>query len=307
VGIDLYRSSDNNVLSGNTASRNQYGISLGGSNNILIGNNMSTNDYGIRLTSDNTLFHNNFDNNWVQVYVGSGYVNTWDNGYPSGGNYWSDHVTVDDHSGIYQDEPGSDGIVDEPYVIDANNQDNYPFVNPWFLDTTPPAANAGPDQTVYEDIPVTFNGGASSDNVGIVSYVWTFVDVTPQTLTGITPTYTFTDPGVYLVTLNVSDSAGNYATDTITITVLISNPELLIQRLNETIETWNLPKGTENSLTSKLEGALHLLDIGNENGAIHKLMGLINQAEALRGKKLPDEQANYLIAEAQRIIDLING
>jgi len=85
-----------------------------------------------------------------------------------------------------------------------------------------------------------------------------------------------------------------------------ASPEDLTQRLIETIETWNLPKGTENSLTSKLEDTLHLLAIGNENGAIHKLMDFISQVEALRDKKLSSDQADYLISEAQRIIDLIN-
>ena len=67
----------------------------------------------------------------------------------------------------------------------------------------------------------------------------------------------------------------------------------------------DLPKGTENSLTRKLDASLHLLSKGNENGAIHKLMDFINQVEALKGKKLTEEQANQLISEAQRIINLI--
>jgi len=54
-----------------------------------------------------------------------------------------------------------------------------------------------------------------------------------------------------------------------------------------------------------LRDATHLLDIGNENGAVHKLLDLISQVEALRGKKLTNEQADYLTSEAQRIIDLI--
>jgi len=68
--------------------------------------------------------------NTKQVYC-DGSTNVWDDGYPSGGNYWSDHVTVDDYCGFNQDEPGSDGIVDEPYIINYCTRDNYPLVEPW--------------------------------------------------------------------------------------------------------------------------------------------------------------------------------
>jgi len=50
--------------------------------------------------------------------------NAWDDGYPSGGNYWSDYSTrypnaVEiDHSGLWN----------TPYVIDVSNKDNYPLM-----------------------------------------------------------------------------------------------------------------------------------------------------------------------------------
>ena len=87
------------------------------------------------------------------------------------------------------------------------------------LDETPPVANAGPDQTVDQGTEVTFDGSGSTDNVGVTGYAWTFDDVTPQTLSGANPKYTFANPGVFVVTLNVTDAAGNWATDTVTITV----------------------------------------------------------------------------------------
>jgi PKD repeat protein len=86
-------------------------------------------------------------------------------------------------------------------------------------DTTPPVANAGPDQIVNEKVQVQFDGSRSTDNIGITSYVWTLVDGTAKTLDGSVPTYTFSNPGIYTVTLNVSDAVGNWATDAVTITV----------------------------------------------------------------------------------------
>ncbi|MFQ6084384.1 MAG: PKD domain-containing protein, partial [Candidatus Aminicenantia bacterium] len=54
------------------------------------------------------------------------------NGYPSGGNYWSDYIGIDLYSGPNQDQPGSDGIGDAPYTF-YGGQDNYPFMveNGW--------------------------------------------------------------------------------------------------------------------------------------------------------------------------------
>jgi parallel beta-helix repeat protein len=85
------------------------------------------------------------------------------------------------------------------------------------------------------------------------------------------------------------------------------SPVEATQELIETIEGWTLSKGLDNCLTSKLDNIIHQLNKGNENVAINKLIVLTNQVEALRDKKLTSEQADYLIAEAQRIIDLING
>jgi PKD repeat protein len=88
------------------------------------------------------------------------------------------------------------------------------------IDITFPLAYAGSDQIVDEDTQVLFDGSASSDNVGITSYVWTFSDGTIQTLNGETTSYVFETPNVYLVTLTVSDAEGHSSNDTVTYTVL---------------------------------------------------------------------------------------
>jgi parallel beta-helix repeat protein len=137
-GISLYTHSDNNIVSNNKISNNWLGIWLPeSSNNTIRGNTVSDNHEGILLeyaSSNNMIYHNNFINNADQVYATRACANTWDDGYPSGGNYWSDqdHSPCADHySGPYRNETGSDGIVDTPYTIDADNRDRYPLMGRW--------------------------------------------------------------------------------------------------------------------------------------------------------------------------------
>jgi parallel beta-helix repeat protein len=77
----------------------------------------------------NLFIHNSFINNDKNVFSGeaspailsSGWISTnyWDNGFPSGGNYWSDYNGTDSNH---------DGIGGTPYVIDVNNVDHYPLM-----------------------------------------------------------------------------------------------------------------------------------------------------------------------------------
>lgn len=117
-----------------------------------------------------------------------------------------------------QEEDGAKTVfvqyMDNAGLISSTHQDII------ILDTIKPTANAGNDQTVNEDTIVTFDASASTDENGIINYTWTFTDVTTKTSTKEKPTYTFNTPGVYTVTLNVTDAAGNWATDTVVITVL---------------------------------------------------------------------------------------
>ena len=126
----IYLGGSSNTISGNNITDSyDSGIYLGGSSNTISGNNITDNGNGIVVHgSDNTIFHNNLTNNKNQIKL-SDAINTWDVGYPFGGNYWSDYSGVDFYRGPYQNETGSDGVGDTPYVIDWNNQDNYPLVN----------------------------------------------------------------------------------------------------------------------------------------------------------------------------------
>jgi parallel beta-helix repeat protein len=127
-GIEAWYSS-NNIISENNITYNLPGIGLGtnSSSNSIRGNNIAYNWNGIviDIQASNKFYHNNFIGNIPQQVTTvaaptDGYFsNVWDDGYPSGGNYWSDYNGTDaDH----------DGIGDTHYLIDVNNTDNYPLM-----------------------------------------------------------------------------------------------------------------------------------------------------------------------------------
>lgn len=124
-----------NFITGNIISNNWEGICLDDYGyTVLMNNTISHNNLGITLCAWMgvlpRIFHNNFIDNADQGYRIAAYA-LWDDGYPSGGNYWSDYTGVDVKSGPNQDQPGSDGIGDTPYVFDYGNIDNYPLMYPW--------------------------------------------------------------------------------------------------------------------------------------------------------------------------------
>jgi len=101
----------------------------GSCNNTFFGNTIENNSIGMVLSDPtcqfNKVYGNNFIGNPVQLqFFGTG--NYFDDGYPSGGNYWSDAVGTDVKSGPSQNEVGGDGILDQGYP-ESSPWDNYPL------------------------------------------------------------------------------------------------------------------------------------------------------------------------------------
>jgi parallel beta-helix repeat protein len=220
-GIFLFYS-DNNVIIDNTVSNNWYGFYLvSSSKNSVFGNTITNNDLGMdSITCSNYIFHNNFINNTIQV-TGLVSSNVWDNGYPSGGNYWSGYTDVDQYSGPLQNETGSDGIWDHPYITYENNQDNYPLVNPAAIpglpDTTPPNISViSSENKTYtvSNVSLTFVVSETASWIGYSLDAQAIVTIAGNiTLTGLSD-------GTHSLTVYAKDTAGNTgASETVYFTV----------------------------------------------------------------------------------------
>ena len=167
-GITLF-SSDNNALTGNTITSNHGTGFMNGigifllsmsNNNTMVRNFVFDNTLGIDVwgSDDNMIYHNDFVHNSDSVDGGLG-SNQWDDGYPSGGNYWSDYGGVDFFSGPNQDQPGSDSIGDTPYDVGGGNEDRYPL---WF-----------PSMTIPPRPPSLLEAYLSGETLENVTITWT--------------------------------------------------------------------------------------------------------------------------------------
>lgn len=137
-------------ISSNTISEcDSYGVyALGCQDCVLYNNVLSNNEDsswsllagGIVLDpgcSGNLVYHNSFFNNLPHNAYDGGTGNFWNEAYPTGGNYWSDHTGIDQYGGPNQDTGSADGIIDDPYPFEEEVQDCYPLMYPPGVDPVP--------------------------------------------------------------------------------------------------------------------------------------------------------------------------
>jgi parallel beta-helix repeat protein len=189
VAINLTTSATSNTIYKNIITLNNIGLSLESSGNNITANIIAENHVGIDLSNSNNniIYHNNFISNDIQVSISTSTGNAWDNGYPSGGNYWSIHTRVDLYSGSNQNQQGSDGINDTQYTIAINNIDRYPLVHPFGAHDIgiPNVITAktviGQGYTSSIDLKI-LNYGMYDENFIVITYANTFI-ITTQTIT----------------------------------------------------------------------------------------------------------------------------
>jgi len=292
IGILLFIGSSN-TLTNNITNDNRYGIYLhSGSSNTLTKNTIYNNQFGIKLYNCNLnkVYNNNFINNPTQAVVNNSSGNEFYLDKPVGGNYWSNWTNPDDDG---------DYFVDYSYGF-FYGRDYFPWIcqDGWKR----PIADAGDDKKVLVGETVQFDGSGSYDTDGIiVAYEWIFGDGTNGS--GMIVNHIYDVADTYTATLAISDDGGFKGTDTAEI--IVQTPAEAIGDLIITIESFELSKGVQQSLTAPLKKAIDALENYHEQGAIGKLNGFIHHVEAQNGKKLTEEQANTLITTVQRIINSI--
>lgn len=238
-GIHVYRS-HNNTIDSNNVSENKVGIDLMfSSGNEIRNNTVLNNQYGVtlHLSDNNSVYHNHFSGNQSHGRDSLG-NNTWDNGYPSGGNIWPDYVGVDDCSGPNQDVcPDPDGIGDDPYTVDGDVQDRYPLLGPGFEPNHPPVASftvtptEGNVSTVF-----TLNASASYDVEDMTSeltFEWDFYDRGEWDASGMIVQKKYSLPGNYTIRLRVTDTGGRTGTTTQLVTVAPVEIEVISCRIED--------------------------------------------------------------------------
>lgn len=134
TGIHIDSGTYNTIEDNNIYDNGGCGLSVGyvGDYNTFRNNIVQNNGSGICMggpyVNGNMIYGNHISNNTTQAIDEEG-DNIWDNGYPSGGNFWSDYVGEDLFSGPNQDIPGADGFGDTPYGAGAGI-DRYPLYSP---------------------------------------------------------------------------------------------------------------------------------------------------------------------------------
>ncbi len=128
-------------ISANRVFSNAGGIGLSGVHEGEISENTVSNNWdggiGVAESREVVVRHNNIvDNGFLQATNGlgdgEGEPSSWDDGYPGGGNFWSDYVGVDNCSGPGQDVCSDpDGLGDTPYLVEEFSRDQYPLVMPF--------------------------------------------------------------------------------------------------------------------------------------------------------------------------------
>ncbi len=259
------------TISQNILSFNSVGLLLQGVNYLSVQQNtFSFNQIGLQLSCvENITFLQNSMNNPQQVNNLNALDNViWDNGYPSGGNYWNDYLTRYPNAG----EIGNSGLGNTPYVIDSNNVDHYPLLNPAGTPSTPVnlSLSCSPNSTTAGSLVTCTATVSGIKPTGTIT--WTtnsskgiFTSTITSLASGIsTTTYTDISIGNVAITATYSGDLNNLPS-TVNETLVILPRPITISLNSSPIGLTSLIDGVNVTLPQTFiwnEGDIHTIDVG---------------------------------------------
>lgn len=219
---------DSNVITKNTLSNNMLGMYFGSTTNNTVTENQITytatnliyhpDGISFHYASGNHIYHNTF-NAAVGGQVGSVESNnTWDNGFPSGGNYWSNYGV----DGSNFTKIAGTGIYDCPYLINDENIDYYPLVEPYTA-TTPVVTILSKDDN-YEVSSVSLDFTVDQP----AAWMGYSLDGAPKVTVSDNQTLKNLANGQHTVTVYANDSFGNIGSAEFGFTVSVPVSQVLV-------------------------------------------------------------------------------
>lgn len=174
-GVRMSSTQDSTIEGFRVSLQTGSGIDVGGSTNVIVkGNTLDRGFVGINLdgASGCAVHHNDILGNTLQAIDQRGGVNAWDDGYPAGGNYWTNYQGGDQCGGPAQNDcTAPDGFGDTPYMLNPSRADRYPRMAADFAegDGVPPTvAIASPlSGSVFTTTPQTVSGTAADVGSGV--------------------------------------------------------------------------------------------------------------------------------------------
>jgi parallel beta-helix repeat protein len=114
-------------------------------------------------------------------------------------------------------------VVNQRTVLDYSVQGGVELVLAKKVDSVAPVAVAGSDATGMVDEAVSFDASASTDDLGIAEYRWSFGDGVESV--GVRVAHQYGERGVYTARLVVVDAAGNTGEDSVQVTIIDEEAE----------------------------------------------------------------------------------
>jgi len=224
----------------------------------------------------------------------------WHNSIVSVSYSCDDSTSGSGDSDVLQTGQDGTGITVDATCVDTAGNSASATSGPFNIDGTPP--------TVSITSPI--DGATFIQNEAIIS-AYSCADVLSDVSSCIGPVISGADVDTTVIggqsfAVTGTDSADN--STSLTHGYMVISVSNAVANVMDLVASFNLQQGLDNSFDAKLsnlQAALDASNAGQRNNAINMIQAFLNEVDAQRGKKLTNEQADSLVAAANRILMIL--